>query len=129
MPSKEYTIYEDDEDMEGPYSFDEDVIADLDDDLFGVYMLLSDGEDDDPIVRYVGRGNIKERLMKHLNRACTQFLFKELRSRVTAFREECRLFHKYGKARHLDNRIHPPRPEDRDDLPLCSEDGCEGEPS
>jgi hypothetical protein len=47
------------------------------------------------------------------------------------FAEECRLFHDYGKRKHLDNERHPKVPDGPDgsprSYPRCSQLGCNGE--
>ena len=129
MPSKSYYVYDADADaMQGPFNMTERSISRLDDDLFGVYLLVSEGNRGGTIVRYVGRGNVKDRLLAHLaERDCEQFFFQELDDDITAFVQECQLFHKYGKGVHLDNIRHPARPAGLRSLPRCSEKGCNGE--
>ena len=95
-----------------------------------MYVLIEDCDDGESILTvYVGRSiiSLRDRLAEHLDEA-SYFAFVELDSEEEAFELECRLFHEYGKAKHLDNRVHPARPPGRSDLPVCSELGCDGEP-
>lgn len=118
--------------MLGPYSFDQEMIDAIDEDEYGVYLLTHEAEDDDSIivVVYVGRGIIQDRLVDHLDKGkkALHFFYKPLDDEEDGFREECRLFHRYGKRHHLYNKIHPPVPAGSPkNRPRCSERGCKGE--
>lgn len=111
------------------------VVLRLDGDEYGVYMLGHEASDDDSIaiIVYVGRGEIQDRLADHLNndaKPAILFYFKPLddADEDDAFEEECRLFHQYGKTKHLYNRIHPAVPAGSRFKKKCSERGCNGEP-
>lgn len=128
MPGKTRYIFKE-TDMLGPFDLDADTInAIVDDDAFGVYVLLRPSEAKEALVVYVGQGNVKDRLLSHASDGGgTHFAYKEVGSEIEAFAEECRLFHRYGKANYLDNIVHPPRPAGMPNLPKCSEKGCKGE--
>ena len=69
------------------------------------------GDKGGTIVVYVGRGNLKQRLTAHIDGSdADHFYFRELRTDLDAYREECRLFHSYGEDAHLDNENHPAKP-------------------
>jgi hypothetical protein len=130
MASKTHLEYLNERGMLGLYEFDEAEVDAIDDDAYGVYLLTHEAEDGTIIVVYVGRGNIKERLAAHLDdKEALHFCYKLLDDEDAAFSEECRLFHQYGKRRHLYNKIHPSVPQGASrGYPRCSERGCKGEP-
>ena len=114
----------------GPHLMKDDLIKKKFDDAdFGVYMLGKIDPSLGRIIRYVGRGNLKDRLRAHLDDEHwenTFFYYGILQSRQQTFLHECRLFHLQGKGNFLDNEIHPPRlPGSKG--PKCSELGCSGE--
>jgi hypothetical protein len=132
MAQKQFLEYRRERGMLGPYPFDEDAIDEIDDDEYGVYLLTHEADDDDSIiVVYVGRGIIKDRLLDHLDdekKEALHFFYKPLDDEDDGFSEECRLFHRYGKRRHLYNKNHPPVPAGSPrNHPKCSERGCNGE--
>lgn len=89
----------------------------------GVYILSTDGR----FACYVGRsGSLRDRLQSYIGGRYGYFFLKYHDTEEGAFFTECRLFHLYGKARHLDNQIHPARPAGSS-LPACGEPGCRGE--
>jgi hypothetical protein len=118
--------YDEGTSMEGPHPLNTETVREEVPDAEGVYLLARDRRD---YICYVGRGNLKTRLRSHASAGRgDHFYFKEVSSEEEGFEEECALFHRYGKTRHLDNDIHPARPRGRRDLDLCSEPGCNGEP-
>jgi len=135
--TKTYFDYDEHDFMRGPYPLTSARIDRLSEQTFGVYVLADDGPNhrNHRLTVYIGRGYIKTRLLRHEEgvNAPRYFSFVEIDSldpheaNEEAFRIECALFHKYGKARYLNNRIHPARPKGRTDLPLCAESGCTGE--
>jgi hypothetical protein len=129
--AKIFNVYAEQGYMKGPFTMTPDSIAKIPDDAIGVYVLAeSCDQHRHKLTVYVGRGAIKVRLSRHANgsNAAAYFAYRPLASRDAAYLEECRLFHKYGKTERLRNRKHPERPAGRYDLPLCSEQGCRGEP-
>jgi hypothetical protein len=131
MGKKTYSVYDQPEYLKGPFALTESRISRLSDEVFGVYVLIDDCSNhrDHRLAVYVGRGVVRTRLLRHwesLN-APRYFAYAKLDSQEDAFYAECELFHRYGKALHLKNRVHPARPAGRDDLPLCSQQGCNGE--
>jgi hypothetical protein len=63
------------------------------------------------VVIYVGRGNLKRRLIAHAIAARAElFVVRRVQSTVSAFRRECRMYLRYGGALGLDNLIVPARP-------------------
>lgn len=126
---KKYNTYDEGHYMEGPFMLDTNGVAYLDDDAFGVYVLIAGASrGQDILTTYVGRGNLRQRLQAHRKTSDAEyFAYVELESEEGAYLEECRLFHKYGKRKYLDNKEHPKRPP-RSVLPKCSQLGCDGEP-
>src|SRR3990172_68599 len=120
--TKTYFDYDEHDFMRGPYPLTSARIDRLSEQTFGVYVLADDGPNhrNHRLTVYIGRGYIKTRLLRHEEgvNAPRDFSFVGI---------ECALFQKYGKARYLNNRIHPARPKGRTDLPLCAESGCTGE--
>lgn len=127
---KTYKLYKPETGMHGPYGLDDDTINDLDEDIYGVYVLVAKGDKGGTIVVYVGRGIVKDRMREHVEeKDASAFYFKPLDDDDTGFAEECRLFHLYGKRPHLDNRQHPDVPDGAPrTYPRCSQRGCSGEP-
>ncbi len=123
--------------MNGPFPLLPQMINKVvDDDVYGVYLLAHPCEQGNScghggeIVVYVGRGNVKERLVEHETaKDAKRFYFKSLDDDYEqGFREECRLFHHYGKRPHLDNERHPDVPDGSGmDRPKCSVPGCTGD--
>jgi hypothetical protein len=132
MAQKKHRAYGRERGMLGPYTFDQDAIDEIDDDEYGVYLLTHEADDDTVLVVYVGRGIVKDRLLEHLDdkdKEALHFLYKPLDDEDEGFREECRLFHRYGKRPHLYNKSHPQVPVGLPrSYPRCSERGCKGEP-
>jgi hypothetical protein len=119
-------IYQEGASMDGPFPLETQAVREVVPDVEGVYLLASNRRD---YISYVGRGSLKTRLRSHASAGRgDHFYFVEVFSDVEGFELECALFHRYGKATHLDNDIHPARPRGRTDLPRCSEPGCDGEP-
>jgi hypothetical protein len=116
--------------FKGPYELDTDFVGELDDEDFGVYVIVTLDRNEDWGAVYVGRGWFRERMTAHTKRYDGEGVYlKKLRSEPAAFREECRLYHAYGKKKHLDNLIHPPVPTGSGpNVKRCSERGCNGEP-
>jgi len=110
----------------GPYILLPDLVARLDE-VHGVYI-LSDKLRGIFVARYVGRAvDLCDRLGDHAAEGTYAYFFvKQTKTEIGAYWAECSLFHQYGKATHLDNRIHPARPAGVN-LPRCSETGCKGE--
>ncbi len=130
MPrEKFYCHFRPERHLAGPFTLDMKTLRQIPSDVYGVYVLVSRGESGKTIARYVGRGILRERLTEHLNeRDCPEFYCKALDDDDEGFAEECRLFHKYGKAENLDNINHPPVPAGAPrNHPRCSEMGCNGE--
>lgn len=78
-------------------------------------------EDNVFIVKYVGRAdsNLKTRLNDHVNEY-SRFKFSYASSPKMAFEKECKNYHDFGESLHLDNKIHPDRPENSDwQCPYC----------
>lgn len=130
--AKTYRFLRNDPCLDGPHLLDENTIDTLFDegDEYGVYLLLHLTDDDDWIVTYVGRGVLRDRLDFHRdNSDAVGFCFELLEDDYEGFSEECRLFHEYGKRRHLDNRNHPSVPRGAPkNFRRCSVRGCHGEP-
>lgn len=122
---KTYYLYQETENMHGPYLLNESNLAKAKLKTPGVY-LLAEKHSKGMLVRYVGRSvNLGKRLVNHIGKT-THFYYKPTETESGAFFVECREFHKYGKANHLDNSIHPAVPAGSS-LPACSEKGCKGE--
>ena len=90
-------------------------VAAIDREARGVYLLTHEarGPESRILVVYVGRGRIRNRLAAHLDdveKHALHFFFRPVDDEEAAFEEECRLFHSYGRDRHLDNKIHPAVP-------------------
>lgn len=111
MASKLYNLYAE-TDMEGPFPLTMTYVnAKIGDRDLGVYVLCGTGTKGGRIAQYVGRGDLKDRLTAHVNAAkYKEFYFKVLKSDLDGFKEESRLFHKYGETTNLDNEIHPAVP-------------------
>jgi hypothetical protein len=125
MRRKKYLEYRGEDGMLGPFWFELDSVEAIDGRARGVYLLTHEARGLDPrlVVVYVGRGRIRDRLGAHLDdeeKSALHFFFKPLLTEEEAFEEECRLFHAYGRSRHLDNKIHPAVPSMRDKYPRCS---------
>jgi hypothetical protein len=133
MAAKTHLEYRREKGMLGPFEFDPDMIDEVDDSEYGVYLLTHEADDDDGlvVVVYVGRGEIKQRLTDHLDEGdkdALHFFYKPLDDDDDGFAEECRLFHLYGKRRHLFNKLHPAVPAGSPrNYTRCSERGCKGE--
>jgi len=116
--------------LHGPHPLTKNTINVMfDDDDYGVYMLGQAGINVPQIICYVGRGNLKDRLLAHLSDEHsdnTFFYYGILENEMHGFEWECRLFHLQGKATYLDNINHPPRPTGYKGQ-KCSEIGCKGE--
>lgn len=128
---KVHRIYIHEEGMIGYIEFVQEMIGMIDEDHYGVYLLTTEAAGK-IVVAYVGRGNIRERLTKHLRdrkkRKVLHFYFKLLSDAEEAFWEECRLYHLYGKKRDLLNEKHPEVPAGFPrNYPKCWELGCNGE--
>lgn len=78
----------------------------------GVYALVERSPmTGDLVVVYVGRGQLRRRLIAHAIAGRAElFVVRRVQSTVTAFRRECRMYLRYGRALALDNRIVPARP-------------------
>jgi hypothetical protein len=115
MSRKKYREYRDEEQMIGPFWFEPRTVAAIGAGPRGVYLLTHESRGPVPriLVVYVGRGGLRDRLASHLvddSKDALHFFFKLVDDEAEAFEEECRLFHTYGRARHLDNKIHPAVP-------------------
>jgi hypothetical protein len=126
--AKKYFPYKQEKGLQGPHPLDQDEIDSFEGDAYGVYLLIYENEDDDLVV-YVGRGIIPDRLAEHMDeKDAHAFYYKFLDDEDEGFSEECRLFHKYGKRKSLDNERHPAVPSGSPrNYPRCSERGCNGE--
>lgn len=95
----------------------------------GVYLLAdqsSIANENRKVVKYVGRAIVLSgRLDDYLGRYDFFYYIPRV-TELTAFWKECREFHRYGKARHLNNKIHPARPAGKN-VPACTEWRCNGE--
>jgi ribosomal protein L12E/L44/L45/RPP1/RPP2 len=113
-------------DFEGPFERGHAVF----DDAYGVYLLVGVVEDEPAklLVVYVGRGHFRRQLAAHAsNGRARHFFVKRFPTASKAFREECRLFHKYGAFRYLDNETHPAVPAGSPaNTPMCYVRGCRG---
>ncbi len=74
----------------------------------GVYLLSRDGK----TAHYVGRSdvNLHARIKDHVGKGYTHFWYTYSTSAQDAFQSECHLYHDFGGATYLDNKIHPQRP-------------------
>jgi ribosomal protein L12E/L44/L45/RPP1/RPP2 len=112
--------------FEGPFELGHAIF----DDAYGVYLLVG-VVDDEPaklVVVYVGRGHFRHQLATHAATGrARHFYVKQFPSASKAFREECRLFHKYGAFQDLDNKTHPVAPAGSPaNAPRCHVRGCRG---
>lgn len=129
---KEYYYYQGGSDMSGPYPLTGLGLAasGLAEGQPGVYLLMAKAQGGKLIVCYVGRSDddLYSRLQDHVTEGeYVAFYYRECEDEDDAYLSECEEFHRYGKVQHLDNEMHPDRPDFRDDLPVCSELGCRGE--
>jgi hypothetical protein len=109
--AKTYKIFKPEEGLRGPYKLDDETIAKIPEDTYVVYLLVSQSTKGNTIVRYVGRGDLRERMTEHVEeKEATAFYFKILKTEEQGWSEECRLFHDYGEQQYLDNINHPPIP-------------------
>lgn len=130
MPPKIYYHHDPEPGFSYPIRLTYTQIERFDPKLYGVYLLLHPSDGPVPIVVYVGRGLIRGRMNRHIvEKDARSFVYKPLANDYVGFYEECRLFHKYGKTRHLDNKNHPAVPKGAPlDFPNCHQLGCNGEP-
>lgn len=129
---KKYFVYNNNSDMRGPFTLTELGLAGsgLEEGTPGVYLLLAKAQSGKLIVCYVGRSDddLYARLQDHVaDGEYVAFYYRECDDEDDAYFSECEEFHRYGKVPHLDNEVHPDRPNFRKDLPVCSELGCRGE--
>ena len=130
--SDEHKIYRmrymafEEHDFEGPFELGNAVF----DDAYGVYLLVGVADDEPAklVVVYVGRGHFRRQLAQHAAKGrARHFYVRQFPTAAKAFREECRLFHKYGAANDLDNRVHPVMPAGSPaNTPRCYVRGCTG---
>jgi hypothetical protein len=111
--------------MVGPFGLTPDAVKRLEGP--GIYFLGAPAEAGGVVVCYVGKADdLGQRLRRWIGRRAL-FWYRCTESVNGSYFSECAEFHRYGKALHLDNRIHPARPPGSR-LPLCSRKGCLGEP-
>lgn len=126
MQRTRHKLYKETDMVERPLS--EAGIASVPRGTRGVYVLI-DYDDRGAVVAYVRRGNIRSRLHEHVKRkrGIPYFAYREVRSELSAFRQECALYHRYGKRKCLLNRVHPKAPDGYRGK-RCTQMGCNGEP-
>lgn len=125
VSTKRYTEFAE-QDFDGPFELGHAIF----DDEYGVYLLVGLAEEDPAklVVVYVSRGHFRRHLAQHAATGrARHFFVKQFPTASKAFREECRLFHKYGAANDLDNRVHPVMPAGSPaNTPRCYVRGCNG---
>ena len=113
-------------DFEGPFELGHAIF----DDTYGVYLLVGVVENAPAklVVIYVGRGHFRRQLVRHAaSGRARHFFVKQFPTAGRAFREECRLFHKYGGTQSLDNEVHPAVPAGSPiNAPRCCVRACRG---
>ncbi|WP_106496136.1 hypothetical protein [Lentibacillus sp. Marseille-P4043] len=80
----------------------------------GNYVLGYKNEDNEFIVRYVGRADsdLNDRIKDHLSKnKYRHFKYSYASSAKAAFEKECRNYHDFGEKEKLDNKIHPDSPD------------------
>ena len=122
--TKRYKV-EADSGLKGPFPLDEATVRKVGA-TAGVYV-LAERVGRSYVACYIGRSDsLRRRLSDHVGRY-SSFYIKYIATGVGAYFAECDLFHKYGKASCLDNKVHPAVPKGVN-LPPCSQKGCLGEP-
>jgi hypothetical protein len=119
----------------GPYALDEDTINEIVlEDYLGNYALGYEKDHDNFVVKYVGRGNVHDRLTDHLDDEHNQPAFKfsyaeaetDKKAEVEIYIKECKNYHDfyYDKkgVKQLTNREHPKLPKGKK-CPYCSHIG------
>lgn len=104
MAKKTYNTYDEIGYLSGPYPLTEENAKRIRPGTLGVYVLAHPAaRSQATLVVYVGRGDLRSRLRTHaLHGEADHFAFKSLEHEEVAYLEECRLFHKYGKTKHLE---------------------------
>lgn len=118
-----YSYYKDPIGFKGPYELNKETIIEVVGDHSGSY-LLADSHFWGNKIKYVGRGKLKTRLKQRIG-MYKYFYCKIANNHHTAFKLECREYHRYGKSNSLDNEIHPASPKTFGKK--CAEIGCNGE--
>jgi hypothetical protein len=122
-----YRVYVYDANISEQHPFVPDEIARISDVYTGVYLLISLNDTNQSVVIYVGRGQIRRRLLNHLRDlekgSAWFFRFWILNDEDAEFMEECRLYHLYGENFTLLNEKHPPVPAGAQHL-ICPYPAC-----
>lgn len=107
--SKTYRLYKNEPGYFGPFKLLADITEEIRDSDIGVYILTATGNRGGEIVVYIGSGNLNDRLTVHAkNKDGKQFYYKLTMNEDERFKEERRLYFKYGEEEHLNNKITPP---------------------
>ena len=106
----------------GPYDTDEEIIGSIVEKQSGNYALGYISETGGFIPKYVGRGNVHDRLIDHLSDEYNQpmFKFSYAKNEKEAYTKECKNYHDYKN--QLLNKEHPKLP-DGIQCPYCSHIG------
>ena len=126
--AKTYYYYMQASNMNGPHTLNETKVKKKIFDNMGVYLFADKSTKKGvkrKVVKYVGRGNLADRFKKRIG-VYDYFYYVTRADEDTAFKKECKEYHRYGKSDHLKNLIHPAKPEGSK-LPICTELGCKGE--
>jgi len=71
-------------------------------------------------VKYVGRSdhNLQSEIEQQMDtdraKGCDKFMYSQANNAKEAFEKECRNFHDFGGADHLNNQYHPDKPDNTD---------------
>lgn len=104
--------------------------------VFGTFRLNRKTKRKKFKIKYVGRSdtNLAKEILDQFNKKTnagfkyTHFKFLKLNTDRQSFKAECELYHKHGKAKELDNIIHPRVPKGAPKgYKKCTEVGCNGE--
>jgi hypothetical protein len=106
----------------GPYDTDEENINSLTEEKLGNYALGYTSETKGFTPKYVGRGNVHDRLIAHLSDEYYQpmFKFSYAKNEKEAYTKECKNYHDFKN--QLLNKEHPKLPKDIK-CPYCSHVG------
>ena len=93
-----------------PYDTDEETINSLVEEQLGNYALGYINEKGGFVPKYVGRGNVHDRLIAHLSDEYYQpaFMFSYAENEKKAYTKECKNYHDFQK--QLLNKEHPKLP-------------------
>ena len=80
----------------------------------GNYALVYTKSEKTFIVKYVGRSDddLNDRLKYWIGKYREFKFSQDAKTRVEAYKKECRNFHDFGGIASLDNKIHPDRPDE-----------------